>query len=193
MGQAIALDFHIGAPTDDQLVKINACLGRSTTAAEWSVVPMLASNNMLSRSWRKWHSNVLMQMANAYAGAVFMLDHEWEESEDNIGFIFDSALVRIPNPGESLYVSVGKTECNQKIMAQEGYLALYCWGAIATSQNTVIDAVAERRLNGCSTGGLLNNPRFVCPNCTEKMGREVEFEEVVDGEYTCPHMINYWR
>lgn len=190
MSEVDMLGLTKGIPNKEQLATINEFLQESTTAEEWYLLPVRASDNLVSRSLRKWHPNVLQQMLQQYPGTVALIDHEWEEVEDSIGFNLDAELITTPSAPDWIINSPGREEYNQEIISEEGYVSLYVTMAIATDMASIIAGTRYRRLNGVSTGGLLSGIKMICPNCSRDYGREVTFtERNKNGEYLCPHLI----
>jgi hypothetical protein len=115
------------------------------------------------------------------------LDHSWYSVEDSVGFIFDSFLKqedKLPP-----LQSVGMEEWNQQIFDDEGYWSFYSWVAIA-SNNEASDAIATRRSQFVSTGGLLKKAEFICPLCTKEHGRDIGvYERDKEGKFICPHSL----
>lgn len=189
------LDFHMGQPTESQLQKICAYTGKESSAEDWFVMTAMASNNLINRSIRKWHPNVLRQMEAYYPGRPLILNHDWDDCSEAVGLIYDAKLINSTTaPEEALNrPSMVENQINQGIVNREGYSCLYVMCAIDSSLTNLVDGIQSRRLNDVSTGGLLNSVRLICPDCTAEMGREVTFTETDKfGEYTCKHLIP-WR
>lgn len=188
--EAQSLNLNMGTPTADQLAKINTLTGKDCKASEWYVVPFRASDNLVSRSIRKWHNNVLSQMQSQLVGRPLLVDHNWDEVEDSVGLIFDCKMSTSTNCPENIWNQPGKADLNRSIIAKEGYKCLYALACISSEMTAVIQGIESRRLNDCSTGGFLSGMRLICPNCTHEKGREISFtEQDKNGEYTCPHLI----
>lgn len=182
------LDLHIGTPSDTQFKKIQALTGVESSPEEWMVVPLHASNNLVDLGYRRWHKNVLEQMANTFVGRPHILDHEWYDSEYAVSFIFDCQLVT-SEPTDELLQMGGFEEYNKKIVEKEGLHWVFMNVAVSKNHDAA-EAIASRRYNDCSTGSILTNPKYICPNCSEDLGRDVSFHEKDDnGRYICPHMI----
>lgn len=176
-------------PDDYQMQKINKAIGWQSKADDWLVVNFRASDNLVNRSYRKWHLNTLNLMAEKSVGDPLLIDHEWFESDAGCGFIINSQLVKTNKIPE--YQKLGYEEINQKIIKKEGYVELIMTAAIPIidANKTWIDAIKNRVINSCSTGGEISGVRLICPHCSETHGREVMFDEVNKlGEYVCPHL-----
>lgn len=180
----------MGMPDASNLAKINSFLDYESKPEEWQVIPFKASDNLVSRSIRKWNDNVLNQMVTELKGRPLLIDHNWEEVEDSVGFIYDTFITQSSSCDELIWNQPGKAEKNKQIIAREGYKAVYCLAAISADMQTVIQGIKVRRLNDCSTGGYLSQMKMICPNCTSEKGRTVTFTEVdKNDEYVCPHLI----
>lgn len=187
-----AVEFALGEPSKSDLSAIASFVGHEVQGDDWFMVSFHASDNLINRSWRRWHQNVLRQMADYYPGCPLIVDHNWAEVEDAVGFITAANLVTDPNPSNDYFKRPDPDEnrLNRKIVKAEGLTVLYLTAAIPRSLSEVVQGVEFRRLHCCSTGGLLSNIRMICPNCSEKHGREVTFtERDKQGEYVCPHEI----
>jgi hypothetical protein len=186
----MGISLNRGKPTPDQLDKINQMTGRDSKAEEWYVIPFKASDNLVSRSMRQWHGDVLNQMTDQLKGRPLIVDHNWDNVGDSVGHIFDCVMTNATSAPQSVWDQPGKADLNRAIIAKEGYKAVYCLACVGSDMQNVIDGIESRRLNDCSTGGLLSNIQMLCPNCSDDKGREVSFtEKNKNGEYTCPHMI----
>jgi ribosomal protein L32 len=176
-------------PNDSQLLKINQSIGWESESSNWLIVNFRASDNLVNRSYRKWHLNTLNLMNSKCVGNPLLVDHEWFESTSGCGFIIASELRKSNVLPE--YQKLGYEEINQKIIAKEGYVELILTAAIPTIEANKgwIDAIKNRVVNSCSTGGEISRARLICPHCSETHGREVLFTEINKlGEYVCPHL-----
>ena len=182
----------MGQPSDVQLAQIKSYLQStdSSEAADWFVFSALASDNLVSRSYRKWTINVLQQMAEALKGKPLIADHEWDESEEVLGFIFDANLIKLATPIMAAVNQPLKTDFNKQIVASEGQYVLICSIAVPAGDVEFINAVKARKYQAVSTGGYLQGIKMICPNCSTKHNRQVSFtERDMEGSYLCPHLI----
>lgn len=188
--QVVANGFYTGEPKPEHLAKIQGYLGdRATNSADWFVCCVRASDNVVNRSRRKWSLNILTQMVERTNGCSFMLDHEWGEVEDSVGFVFDGYLDMEQSPQRQ---SPGVEEHNSEIIKAEGYWCYYAWVAIPVTNESAI-AIQERRSHFISTGGLVNNLRLLCPICSKESGRDIGVYDMNDeGKYLCPHSLPGW-
>ena len=183
------LDTHIGEPTESQFKVIQEMTNADTSPEDWVVVPFAASNNLVDLGYRRWHQNVLQQMAQGFKGRPHILDHDWYDSEYAVSFIFDVKLVNDSETDPEVVEMGGFGDFNREIIDAEGYTWIYMCAAIAKSHDAA-QAIMTRRYNDCSTGSILNNPRMICPNCSKEHGRDVDFyEKDKNNEYVCPHLI----
>ena len=170
------LDTHIGTPSESQFKAIQQLTNSETSAEDWMVVPFVASNNLVDLGYRRWHPNVLRQMAQGFVGRPHILDHDWYDSESAVSFIFDVKLINDSDTDSKTVEMGGFGDYNREIIEKEGYTWVYMCAAIAKTHDAA-DAISTRRYNDCSTGSILNQPRMICPNCSKEHGREVDFYE----------------
>lgn len=185
---AVKLNF-LSIPNASQLSSINSSIGWESEANNWLIVNFRASDNLVNRSYRKWHLNTLKLMDAKCVGNPLLVDHEWFESTSGCGFIINSELRKSSNPPE--FQKLGYEEINQRIINKEGYVELILTAAIPTipANSGWIDAIKNRVINSCSTGGEISGVRLICPHCSETHNREVTFNETNKlGEYICPHL-----
>ncbi|GIW59572.1 MAG: hypothetical protein KatS3mg087_0638 [Patescibacteria group bacterium] len=192
-----------GKPTDAQCQKINDLLGEEVDPSSIYVVPFYASDNLIKGDWSRWHPDTLADMTATMSGCPLMFDHEWGESENTFGFIFDCWSETRDKLSVKSHEVVDNL--NQAIAAKEGHQIVYAYAAIPSNMSSVIDAIERRIINACSTGGLiLKDLSLLCPNCSETEGRDVDFREFLSGridlfaafwgkrydeDYICPHHI----
>lgn len=180
----------LSVPNASQLAKINDAIGWESEANNWLIVNFRASDNLVNRSYRKWHKNVLSLMEEKSVGNPLLLDHEWFESNSGCGFIINSELKTSQKAPE--LQKLGYEEINQKIIAKEGYIELILTAAIPNieSNKKWIEAIKNRVINSCSTGGEISGAKLICPNCSEVHGREITFNELDKfGNHICPHWL----
>lgn len=180
----------VSTPTDLQMASINSMVGKETESDNWLIICFRASDNLVNRSYRKWHLNTLEKMSASMLGNPLLVDHEWFEIEASIGFVFDTQLQKT-NIKPS-YQKSGYEEINQGIIDKEGYVQLLAYAAIPKLESfkNLTDCIENKVLDACSTGGEINSVRVICPNCSAIHGREVGFmERGVKGEFICPHVM----
>ncbi len=169
--------IYMGAPSEADLATINQLTQTSDPANSWMVIPYLASDNFLNYNYRTWSKNTLEQMSQRYKGSPHILNHAIDKAESQVGFIIDAQLYSDASPSDEIVnASIFGAE-NSKIASQDSYTWL-CLKAAVRADTPFADAAMYRRANACSTGFWLYEPRTICPDCSEAMGREVEFEEV---------------
>ena len=183
------LDLHIGAPSAKQTDLIQEFVGREIDPEDWVVVPYMASNNFIDFGYRRWHLDILVQMAKGFPGRPLLLDHDWYESDKAVAFLFDAKLVKDLEVSDETLNGGDFAEFNQQILDEEGYVWLYLCAAIPKNEDDA-QAILNRKFNDCSTGSILKNPRLICPNCTAEKGREIGFfDRDKNDEYICPHLV----
>jgi len=180
--------LYMGEPMPDDLERIKKITNNyDWEATEWYVVPFRASDNLVNRSQRVWHPNVLEQMPNQFIGRPLLKDHSWYSVDESIGIIFDS-FIADDVATEEIINSGDRGLLNKKIISSQGYKSVYVMVAIHASMPVEINAIATMRFDKCSTGGILSDMDMYCPNCSEIHGREVSFfEQDERGKYICPH------
>lgn len=185
------LDLHMGAPSSQQLAKINQLTGETWAAEDWFVCAWHASDNLVDRSRERWHLNILQQMAAKQAGRVLMKDHNSREIDSAVGFAFETALIMESEPDAAIVDSI-YGEYNQAIVEEMGLVRLIIWTAIS-ADSPIVEGLRRRTLDNCSTGGLVINWKEYCPNCSKDYGRDIGFWELdEEGKYICPHLPPYW-
>jgi len=195
-GQVPEVVGYMGVPTDVMMAAISQALPPSVSrdAGEWFTVDFRASDNLISYSRRRWHPNVLAQMSDRARGHLMkplITDHEWE-ANNAMGFIYDQALMRDAIAPADKLNAAGYQEYNEAIVSGEGYTWLWVAAAIHGKREMAIERFQSRLYQDVSTGGLLYQPRWICPNCTATHGREVSFyEQELDErgqlQFVCPH------
>lgn len=186
-----APDRMMGRPTDKQFAAISKFLDpdHGTSAEDWFVVTLQASDNLVSRSIRSWHPNVLNQMAALFPGAPLILNHEWEDSNAAVGFIFNAYAEKTELPPAAL-TDGNRGPLNKKIADRQGFQRLMLQCAVPMSDSETVESIKKRKYNCVSTGGYMTKMRLICPDCSESYGREVTFtERDKTGAFVCPHLI----
>jgi hypothetical protein len=169
--------------TSDELNKINQY--RPVNSPEYSEgdiskFSIMASNNLLHASMFKWDINSLKTMGRTYPGKPLMLDHEWENVMNQVGFIYDAQLLHYPNPNNEIRSHYLQNSPNKAIdnmiMDEEGIYQLICQCATETSHPITNDIMYGRKINA-SIGGLASG-EMTCPLCNTSFDDE-----------NCPHYI----
>lgn len=171
-------------PTPEELKKIQALAPNGITykAEELVVVTLYASDNLIQRSNEKWSLNCLQQMAARSAGTKFIPDHNWHDSDGAMGMVFDTMLEEL-DPTNEVLAKFGNQKFNRKIVKSEGYWRLSL-KVFLSADSKKLEDIKYRRLYDLSTGGLWKTmPKYLCPNCTAKLGEPVSFHH----DDTCPH------
>lgn len=170
-----------GVPTKEQLAKINKYrpLGSPQYKAEDVVtVTFMASNNLLNLNMLAWDLESLMTMKTAFLGKPLTQDHEWEDSDDVCGTIYDSRLMRSDMPPADVINAGGMQAANIKKIVDDGG---YYWLELdvfmirgGEETDEIIKNIQSWRLHFCSTGGFRSfNPMdggMICGDCQAPYG-----------------------
>ena len=175
--QAIANVPGMGTPNPDQLAKIQAHApkGITQTADRFVSVPMMASHNLMSFSNGVWDEPSLEAMARLFPGKPAQLNHSWDEVQDSVGLIYDAFLVRSMDAPNNILNASDFFNINRQIVAKDGFIGLVIMAAFPV-ESAVVDAIAQSRARGVSTGGLTTG-EYGCPLC------DLSFENE-----NCPHI-----
>jgi hypothetical protein len=169
---------RIGPPDDAQLAAIVKLTGVESTADQWTMVGVHASNSLLDRSGRRWGLRALTLMGMDFVGRPLILNHSWEDAESSRGLIVSCARVReeasvVP---KEMLSGAGAEEFNKEIIEKEGLHWLYMCVAIP-NDSSAASAVKNRLMNDVSTGSMLHSAYLRCPNCERTSeGREVRMD-----------------
>ena len=181
--ESLLLDLRAGQPSVNQLKLINQYRNAGMpeyTAEELYQFPTIASDNLLHHNNAKWSQRALESMARSLVGKDFLLNHEWTDSTQIKGIVFDSAIVNVQDLSLStklfLTDSSPKPEEDLKILTKEGYEAVILWVAIEASSDINSDIVYLRQ-SDLSVGGTASLD-YICPLCN------VSFNSS-----DCPHSI----
>ena len=179
---------RMGEPSDKEFREIQRLTGIESSPEDWFIVEAYASDNLVDRGRMRWHPNVLSQMSKQFAGRPAICDHKWS-ADSSKGFLIFPELCQEQSLDSATANLAGYGKFNRKIAKDEGYQWLKVTIVLPVTSNAA-NAVKSRTYNDLSTGTLLNNVRHICPNCSEAMGREVDFyERDEDGGWVCPHLI----
>jgi 2'-5' RNA ligase len=178
--------LYWGAPTPDDLSRINQITGRTWEASDWQVVPFLISDNLMWRDKGKWHPNVLSQMPKEMVSRPIIYDHVWEKTESAVGVIIDCFITISGMPPENF---VRDNATNQKIARSEKYRSVCALGAFYGDKPEVLRGLQTKRQNDVSTGSNIWNYQVICPECSQEYGFDVDIRSVDDkGRWVCPHL-----
>lgn len=182
--------LYMGVPLPEDLESIKKVTGDdSWQPDEWFVVPFRASDNLVSRSYKVWHDNVLQQMPSKLIGKNLIINHDWDDVRSSVGIIFDG-FMSYDEPDQENYESDTVSQSNYKIIQEKGYKCVYLLAAIHASKPQEIMDIKTGRVSKCSTGSILSDVSIICPHCSEEYGREVSFFEIDENSnYICPHSI----
>ena len=171
---------------------INKLLGTSYKSDdEFCLFTILASDNLVNRSYRKWHQTLLRDICEQSIGVPFLLNHDWDDAEEIIGIVVNTELKTYSEIPEGYKQVRGYEEVNKKIVDKEGLQVAYF--TVAVPKECEAKGKIEQGIyKGVSTGGFLESYELICPNCSAEKGREVSFLEVDKmGDYVCPHQMPY--
>lgn len=180
------------AIVESEVTTLSKFLNVQVNKEDWCFVKFRASDNLVNRSIRKWHVNVLNSMSRSYKNAVLLTDHNWDSIDNCLGVIYRAETVVENNLSSNALQVPGYEEINQKIIDREGYIQVVYYAAIPkTVENQgVVSKIENKILRNCSTGGRLSKMRLLCPNCSSDKGREVSFLETdKNDDFICPHLI----
>lgn len=157
--------YTMRSPNPDQLDKINQYRREGLpllTASDVMSIPMRASHNLMSHSQMAWAPASLADMALGMAGKPFLKDHEWEELDAAMGFIYEAELLHSAiAPAEFLQGEYA--DRNHQIIAKQGFYQLILHVAIEATHPLIRD-IELRRADGVSTGTLTHGI-YICPLC----------------------------
>ena len=186
---------RIGPPDEDQLATIIKLTGVESTADQWLVAGIHASNSLLDRSGRRWGIKALTLMGMDFVGKNFIVDHRWDSAEATRGTVISSALIREDSsivPADML-AGAGADGFNKEIIDNEGLHWLYL--CVAVPRDSAAAKALENRLyQSVSTGSILHSPYLRCPNCErDSNGQEVRMDTYTldkNGRqvFDCPHL-----
>jgi hypothetical protein len=157
--------YSMRSPSSTQLDKINQYRREGLapfTSSDVVSIPMRASHNLMSHSNMAWAPASLADMALGMPGKPFLRDHEWEELDAAMGFIYEAELLHsLIAPAEFLQGEYG--DRNRQIIAKNGFYQLILHVAVEATHPIIRD-IEMRRANGVSTGTLTKGI-YSCPLC----------------------------
>ncbi|MGL5060454.1 MAG: hypothetical protein ACRC62_10785 [Microcoleus sp.] len=157
--------YTMRSPTPEQLAKINQYRREGTppfTASQFVTVPMRASHNLMSHSNMAWAPASLADMALGMPTKPYIKDHDWENLDAAMGFVYDAELLQsMVAPAEFLQGEYA--DRNRQILAKDGFFQLILHVAIEATHPIVRD-IELRKVNGVSTGTLTKGI-YLCPSC----------------------------
>lgn len=141
------------------------------------VVPFVAANNLINRSFQRWPSKELSKMVSLLPGNPLMFDHDWDSVKAIKGKIFDAKIVKSQPPKDYLDAGAGtnnqNAEYNRKIIAEEGYVEAIAYVYFNAEYSELLEDIYMGTLNNTSVGGYefsdffcpLTNTSFDDPSC----------------------------
>lgn len=165
-------------PSDDQLQSINRYKPSGQPdydAREVLSVPILASTNMMRWDMTVWTPRALKSMAATYPGQSLMLNHDWEQVQSSLGFVYDAEIVNIPSvsePAKEFLMDLSvNTDVDGELFERQGFMGVIAYAAIPADSPSA-GAIRYRQLADVSTGGIFLNRSFMCPLCGGNFGED---------------------
>lgn len=178
--EALDRKLRLDYPTEEQLAAINKWkpYGQADYVVnELLSVPILASTSMLRHDMTVWTEKTLQSMAATYAGESLMLNHNWEDVKESIGFVYDAEIIKIPAGGmmaKNLLLERSiNSEVDEQVYDKQGFMAVICYAAIA-AESPSAGAIRYRQVSDVSTGGMIQNAKYICPLCGGDFGSDDE-------------------
>lgn len=178
--KALDRKLRFDHPTPEQLTAINKWkpYGQDDYVAnELLSVPILASTSMLRQDMTVWTEKTLQSMVATYAGEALILNHDWEDVRQSIGFVYDAELLRIPAGGMTakniLLERSINSDIDEELYDKQGFIAVICYAAIA-AESPSAGAIRYRQISDVSTGGMIQNAKYICPLCGGDFGADDE-------------------
>ena len=167
-----------GQPNDRQLQIINSKLPQSVNPEDVGVATFAASHNLISLSKGVWDIGSLQAMARSFPegkGRPFEINHDWENVNSVVGFIFDARLMKSDRAPRSVsHAQSGKfAKENKKIVDRDGFIWLEIDVAY-DAQSDFARRVKMGTVGDVSTGGLKDPNGIACPICTEEQGQMIQ-------------------
>lgn len=183
--------IYNGTPTADDLKKIEAFTKQGQVADDWVVYSLNAFDNTPDLDWKIHTPGLLRQYADRAAGCNYILNHDWDDINSSVAFIFESELFRCDVAPPAVLAKGISTKTAKAIVKEEGYYWVLCKVAVRAGHPTEA-ALGDRRIQNCSVGGKLYDLEACCPDCTQRYGQYVEFTDMVkdaDGQFVkaCNH------
>jgi hypothetical protein len=173
--------IYNGMPNEADLKKIEAFTKPGQIAEDWTVYSFNAMDNTVDLEWKMHTPGILKQYADRSTGCNCILDHDWDNINSSVAFIFESELFRCDEIPKSI-LEKGISDFSKKIVKEEGYYWILCKVAVRVGHPSA-EALADRRIQNCSIGGKLYDAEVYCPDCTQKYGQYVRFDDMVsDGK-----------
>jgi hypothetical protein len=164
-------------PTPEQLEKINSYTPDNMEpleAIEVGVVQIIATDNLLNRSWGKWGVEELPKLAALLPGLPYILNHDWNKVEGSQGLIFDARVEKYENAPDYILKAANNGAMNREIFAKEKYQALITDVAFPI-KSPALEMTRFGMLQRVSLGGFMYTKQ-VCPLCNISFSDE-----------ECPH------
>jgi hypothetical protein len=166
-------------PTDEQYDKILAHLPLQLTPPakeDFAVLTFVATDNLINRSYSKWHLEELPKIAKMILGCPFTLDHDWGQIDKSQGICFDAKILKENSPDMTILDQCNNKSLNQQIVKTEGYVSVEVDVAFP-SMSPVLNLLRYGASGCVSLGGFVFQDIW-CPLCN------TSFDDP-----DCPHFI----
>jgi hypothetical protein len=170
----------IATPTAEQLALINSHAPRGVeyAAEDLTMVPILASHNLMASSNLAWSIRALEDMAREFPGKPIELNHDWMQVEKCVGFIFDAFVLRSPDAPDSIVEANANGTTNRSILARDGFAFLIQYAAFPIA-SSALAAIKSNLARNVSTG-TFSDGEIHCPLC-----------QTTFSDPDCPHYPPY--
>jgi hypothetical protein len=171
---------------------INSTFKTKFTEDDVSLFCFMGSDNLVNRSFRKWHLKTLKQICDKSVGIRLIKNHSWSEVDGIKGYVYKTEMKTFDSIPPGYQQVNGYAEVNQGIVQEEKLNCVYFYVMIPNYDLETVNALKYRLYDSCSTGGTIDNVSLICPHCSAEYGREISFtEKDKTGNYICPHNIPY--
>lgn len=165
---AIASCPGMGNPEPWQLAQMNRFRPKGITpytADEMVSIPILASHNLMSFSNGVWDEFSLEKMATLFPGRPLNLNHNWEDVQQNVGFVYSAYAITTPDAPTDILNAANYFDVNRQIVANKGFQFLILYVAVPAN-SVAAEAISNGIAKDSSTGGLTDGT-MICPldNC----------------------------
>lgn len=154
------------------------------------IIKVIASDNLVNRSFYTWDVGVLQQMVNDAHTMPVLINHNWNDVWCGVGHVVDAKLNTLDEIPKNYRQMQKMEKYNQQIVEREGFNQVEMILSIGKNEEEIIEKVKYKNIKNVSTGGWLIKSDLICPICSESHGRKVSFwEQDKNDEYICPHLI----
>jgi hypothetical protein len=151
---------------------------------------VIASDNLVNRSFIAWDVEVLQQMVNDAWSISVILNHDWNDVWCSVGYVVDAKLNVFDSIPTNYKQLVKMEEFNKQIVDRDGFNQVEMMVKIGRNEKEIINKIKDKSIKNVSTGGWMLQSDLICPICSETHGRKVSFWELDKMDnYICPHYI----